>query len=322
MEVPVATLMRTDEDPSDTSQDCSPSSANSSANSSIAMEPESPDVITTPSHNPAVDAAMADVLRSMARLRISPLKFRSLPRLKLPTLAYSPKVVHALKLREARLRRQRGVGVVGGPATVVTIAPPAREVERVSGPTTLGATALPARDVEVAPVPDASQEKGETEKIPNSDGSRKRCRMGEDEDCGSAGSVQIRVEPSLEPPSTRLRIAESSCVRPGSARTRSAHNPTIAWALEQRRKRNLRGSSQVVRPVEGLPDSPSNFWDRANLRSVSTAVVHTIRARADWIALSSRSSASREVVLKPGTKRGVEGVEDSEEPSKKRRRRW
>jgi hypothetical protein len=266
---------------------------------------------------------MADVLRSMARLRISPPKFRSLPRLKLPTPAYSPKVVRALKLREARLRRQRGVGVVGDPATVFAMAPPARDVERVSGPTTLGATALPARDVEVAPVPDASQERGEMEeKVPISDGSRKRCRTGEDEDCGSAGSVRIRVEPSPGPPSKRLRIAESSCVRPGSARTRSAHNPTIAWALEQRRRRNLRGRSQVVRPVGSLHNSPSNFWDRANLRSVSTAVVHTIRARADWIALSSRSSASREVVLKPGTKRGVEGVEDSEEPSKKRRRRW
>ena len=289
-EGPAATQMQTDEDFPD--------------DSPVAMDCESTDEATTPTRKGADDAAMSDALRSVARPKMSPTKTRSLPRLRLPAPAYSPKVVRALKLREARLRRQRGV-------------------ELVSGPAMLGATAPPAKDVEMPPVPNASQESGETEeKVPISDGSRKRCRTGEDEDCGSAGFAEIRVQPSGGPPGKRPRMAESCCVRSGSARTRSALNPTIAWALKQRRTRNLRGSSQVVRPVVGLPDSPSNFWDRADLRSVSTTVVDTIRARADRIALSSRSSASREVVLKPGTKRVVAGVEDPVEPPQKRRRRW
>jgi len=317
VEAPFASQLRTDEERSGTSTNSSPASAASTGNSPVTVGTEPTDADTTPTRKGAEDAAMSDALRLVARLKISPTKVMSLPRLRLRAPAYGPKVARALKLRRDRLRRQRGEEVVGGPATA------APSEGTMSAPAMLGAAVLPARDVEETPVPNASQESGKTEEnAPISDGSRKRCWMGEDADCDCTGFVRIRVQSSQGPPGKRLRMTERLCARPGSARTRSAHNPTIAWALEQRRTRNLRGSSQVVRSAEGRPDSPSDFWDRANQRSVSTVVVDAIRARADWIAQSSQSFASREVVLKPGTKRGVEGVEESAEPSRKRRRRW
>jgi len=318
-----ALQLRTDEERSDTSTNSSPASAASTGNSPVTIDTGSTDLGATPTCAGADDAAVSDALRSVARLKMSPTKVMSLPRLRLPAPAYGPKVARALKLRRDRVRHQRGEKVVGGPATVVATPPAAPSEEMMSAPAMFGATVSPARDVEEAHVPNASQESGKTEEnAPISDGSRKRCWMGKDEDCGCTGFVQIRVQSSQGPPGKRLRMTERLCARPGSARTRSAHNPTIAWALEQRRTRNLRGSSQVVRSAEGRPDSPSDFWDRANQRSVSTAVVDAIRARADWTAQSSQSFASREVVLKPGTKRGVEGVEEPAEPSRKRRRRW